>query len=183
LNGASTLLTADLGGGNDKAEVDLSLPAVAIDAASEAHFDLIGGPGNDALTVTRNGTVATAGTKNGGLLDVRLSGGDGNDTESVDLGGGGFGDSGTIRVRANGDAGADVMTVVVEPGPLTAAVTTFDVWLNGGPGNDTLAASLASAAGAFDLGPAGRIILDGSFGSDRCTDSGGGAFKPRNCEL
>jgi hypothetical protein len=182
VTGGRMRINTQLGAGNDVyvANLDLSL----LDLASNADLFLSadGAGGNDNLAVTRNGTTASAtGIQGAADLDIRLNGGIGNDTLTVDLGGGGIDafTNGTIRVRADGGAGNDLVTVIFD----STGPGRYDVAVTGGPGNDTLSAT-HNATGSPSY-VQGAMILDGGLGIiDTCTTAGSSASSLHllNCE-
>lgn len=182
-------LKSDLGEANNVFDGAVSLPLFSIAAGGEVHIDASGRGGTDILTFSRKGSLGGAGTVNAGLLDVRLDGGGGVDTMSVDLAGGGFRLDGTIRLRENGGVGGDRLTALLD---VDASSTTpnLDVLLFGGVGSDTLSATINDDGPRTpaNYGLAGTAFLDGGLDTnDRCTAAGtaasSGLIHKRNCEL
>ncbi len=175
---------ADLGGGDDDLDGQVSMPLFSVAAGGEVHLDVMGGAGNDTLTLSRKGTTGDSGTIDAGLLDVRLDGGTGDDLLAVDVGGGGFVTNGTIRIREDGGAGNDMLSGVVDV--QAASVTpTLDILLYGGAGQDQVTATVNNHGpnGAARYGPAGAVLLDGGLDpGDNCSSSGNGLVHERNCE-
>jgi hypothetical protein len=177
-----------LGAGNDTYAVNLDLSLLEVSSDGDLFLGVDGGGGNDNLAVTRNGTTAsTTIIQDGADFDMRLKGGIGNDTITVDLGGGGIDafTNGTIRLRADGGAGNDLFNMVLdssEPSP-TSGPGRYDVAVTGGPGNDTLSATHNATGSVSYL--QGAMILDGGSGTvDTCTIGGSSASSLHllNCE-
>jgi hypothetical protein len=187
-------LAADLGPGNDtfNAEIDLanfSLVGLPGTRRAAFHLDVDGGPGSNALTVTRNGTTTGGLLRlNDGLLDVRLKGGLGADAIGVDLDGNLFdaGGEGIVRLRLDGGAGSDTLSLLGSTGAAAAVPPpVHDAIVTGGPGNDAIVVDW-DATGFTDpanYGPHGRIVVDGVGGTDTCTVAGANLATRRGCEM
>jgi hypothetical protein len=167
-----------LGGGNDTFVVNLDLSLLELSSDGALFLNADGGSGNDILSVTRNGTTpATTAIREGADLDVRLGGGIGNDALTVDLGGGGIDafTNGTIRLRADGGAGADIVNMTfdsTEASP-SSGPGRYDVAVTGGTGNDVLSATHNALGNVSYL--QGAMIVDGGQGVDACTPAGSSA--------
>jgi hypothetical protein len=176
---------ADLGAGNDRFTTRLDLAQLEVLGTLFVSVD--GGPGNDVLSVTRDGTSSATGAVVSGVLDLRLSAGLGNDAITLDLGGRGLADfnGGTLRVRADGGAGADTLRVTLDTGVAgIIGPETYDVAMTAGAGNDLIVVEHDTP---FPINyRQGAMIIDGGAGTlDRCTVAGGTVDRLHllNCEL
>jgi hypothetical protein len=181
--GARYFVNADLGGGNDVFNGLLDFNTFSLTGSSEAHFRALGGLGNDILSVTRNGTVGNV-LHQGGIFDVDLVGGAGNDSLTVDVAGNSYNPSANalLRLRADGGVGTDVLAVRVDA--QAASVPVFDASVTGGAGNDNVSVTLNDngANTTANYKPAGAVLVDGGTGIDVCPLSGNGLLHKRNCE-
>jgi len=185
--GGRMRINTQLGWGNDTYAVNLDLSLLDVGSDGDLFLGADGSIGNDSLVVTRNGTTPSlAAIHEAADFDVRLNGGIGNDTISVDLGGGGIDGftNGTIRLRADGGAGSDRVTVIFDSSESpTSGPGRYDVAVTGGPGNDTLSATHNATGSVSYL--QGAMILDGGSGTvDTCTTEGSSASSLHllNCE-
>ncbi|MBI3932815.1 MAG: hypothetical protein HY317_05310 [Acidobacteria bacterium] len=185
ISGAARMLfTAELGGGSDLYTGTVDLAAFDLTGPAEARFEVAGGVGSDILSFTRNGTSGGASTTLGGLLDVRLTGGTGNDKLTVDLAGGGFSiDGGTLGAWLDSGASDDKLDVFLEAAS-SSTNPNFDVHVNGGGQNDTITFSLLNGGPntAANYGPAGAAFVDGGAGNNKCPITGTGIVHRRNCQ-
>jgi hypothetical protein len=181
-------VSAFLGEGNDRFVTSLDL--ALFDLASDGNLFLSadGSAGNDFFAVTRNATTPSntriADTAN---FDVRLRGGPGQDTMTIDLGAGGIDEftGAAIRLRADGGAGTDTMTFALDSDDAGAPFGPgqYDVAVTGGAANDVLNVT-HSAVGAVTY-LQGAMILDGGAGTaDTCTVGGtsSASLHLLNCE-
>jgi hypothetical protein len=134
-----------LGNGADTFTADLGHN---IDAASIFALRVVGGNGQDSITVTGSGSVA-------GSLNVSLEGGNGKDTLSFDFNGD---VTGTLRATADGGNGSDTVSYNVTA-PDTSTGSVF-VQVLGGNGRDHLGVSVVGAGLAVDA------TIDGGHGRD-----------------
>jgi hypothetical protein len=190
----------NLRAGNDVSTVSTTynLPFGVTAFGGRMRVNVDGGPGNDRLIVNHkdpSGTDVPGGNGAfvhgaGGLLELLLTGGAGNDTIDVDLGSGGLdiAAGALLRIRATGDRGIDdpgvpgrdAISVLAQAAPNSNTGTPADVELlvSGDDGNDgPLRLNFVNdATTAF-----ASIFqeIDGGFGRDSC---GGTALRAR-CEI
>jgi hypothetical protein len=174
-------LRSSLWQGNDRFVGAVDLGALSIAAGGEVHVEVAAGPGNDVLNLGPAGT--TGSPLLGGLLDVAFKGGEGNDTIALNLGAGGFTMDGTLRLRADGESGADTLNGTVEVA-LGSQTPRLDASFHGGHGADTVNLTINDngPGGAASYGPAGTAFVDGGTASDTCNVAGSGLIHERNCE-
>jgi hypothetical protein len=183
VDGAGRLrLQAGLLQGPDTFVATVDLGTLSVAAGGELHVFVNGGPGVDRISFGPGGSVGGA-TVLAGLLDVALKGGEGDDTIALNFGAGGFAVDGTLRLRLDGESGADALNGTVD---VAAGSTTpeLDVAFHGGHGADRLSLTINDdgPGGAASYGTAGRAFLDGGAASDACNAAGTGLIHERNCE-
>jgi hypothetical protein len=144
-------------------------------------FRVLGGVGNDVLAVTRGATFGSVYFPSG-QVEADLKGGVGNDTLTVDLGGNALDAFGRLRLRADGGAGNDVLSLAADV--KAGSVPLFDAAVTGGVGHDTVGFTLNNngSNGAANYPVGGTILIDGSVGLDACTIAGNGLTHRRGCE-
>jgi hypothetical protein len=176
------LLSVDLGAGNDKFLGNFDLANTFVPTNQPFHLTVNGGPGNDVVTVGRNGTTGPAVA--GDMVELDLNGGAGNDTISVDFGGGGFAFSslGGERLRIDGGSGFDLINVTLDS--TTPTTARHDISISGGAMADTINFTQNTSGGGNHSWFGGAALVDGSFGADTCTVAGSAAANShkRNCE-
>jgi hypothetical protein len=133
-----------------------------------AHFNLVGGSGNDNISMVSINQAHTI--ELSGLFDVNVQAGAGNDNINVNLGGpGGFVDddpfeiaSATnreLRLRVNGGSGNDNIKVNLS----NAAKSSFvdDIAILGGSAVNHITFVGVNPGGNATFGPAGTVLIDG----------------------
>jgi len=183
-NGNFTL-HADLQGGNDVFTAhfrkNIGFSGGGFFNNGVTRLDVTGGPGNDILKVDTVFDGEFRSLANPGQLQIDLAGGQGNDVLDVRLG---FDPElvsvagGTFHYRLDGGAGNDSLHLSHYATPPNSGTHRNDIALNGGPGDDVL--ELSQQTSGLWIG--GEAIVDGSFGTDRCS-SGAAPVVNRNCEL
>jgi hypothetical protein len=164
-------ITADLLGGDDVFQGVLDATGVnfRVDDRSQASISVRGGAGNDNLSVSRDGTNVML-IDPDAIMAIDLDGGLGNDTIGVNFGGSNAWQiEGTLRVRLEGGAGADVLNCLLSNNSTSPGA--YDVAVHGGDGTDSVTFGLTSSGGATTFGPAGGVILDGGAGTDALTNA------------
>jgi len=188
VSGGRMRINSQLGGGNDTYRVNLDLSLLDLTSDADLFLGADGGIGNDNLAMIRNEPTPNPTTIHEAAdFDIRLNGGIGNDIITVDLGSGGIDEftNGTIRLRADGGAGTDLVSLIMdstEASP-SSGPGRYDVAVTGGPGNDTLNATHNVVGSVTYL--QGAMILDGGVGIDTCLPAGSSASSLHflNCEL
>jgi len=180
LVGGRYSVNAELGGGNDEFRGLVDFGATSLTNA-EVTFRVLGGLGNDTLAVTRGATFGGVYFPSG-LVEADLKGGAGNDSLTLDLGGDALEAYGRLRLRADGGAGNDVLSLAADV--KSGAVPLFDAAVTGGVGDDVIGFTLNNSGsnGPANYPVAGTILIDGSLGQDACTISGNGLTHRRGCE-
>src|SRR5262249_2550532 len=84
LHAGRAVYTVDLGAGNDNFAANFDLGNFALSLTQPLHLTVNGGPGNDTITVGRNGTTGPAPI--GNVFELDLDGNAGNDVINVDFG-------------------------------------------------------------------------------------------------
>ncbi|HEX3152791.1 MAG TPA: hypothetical protein VHR66_32260 [Gemmataceae bacterium] len=133
-----------------------------IDAGASAKIDFHGEAGNDSLNTfaTYVNDYDQVDIGFGGLLDIGLNGGDGNDSLGTTYGGA---DHGKLKVREDGGNGNDHVTAelhLVTPKFFPLTFGTADVVLRGGSGFDGLELDVYGRARTH------RFLIDGGSGFD-----------------
>ena len=154
---------AFLGAGDDSGFAGVWGP---IDTGAALHINLQGQDGNDSLFgfETYNSTVGSYDQVNiapGGLLDINVGGGAGNDTMNMTYGGTVLG---KLQIRQDGGAGNDNISgdLHLQPGS-TGAV---DAIFSGGDDRDTLRMEV------YGFASAQRTLIDGGAGWDHASSVG-----------
>jgi hypothetical protein len=151
LDNANVAVTATLTGGADVFNTDLN---GAVHNTSQVALVDVGGNGNDALSVGKNGNNFTI--DSGSRVSATLSGGAGNDTLSLASNGN---VAGTLQATLLGGVGNDTVSSVVNNAGGTGRVAINE---QGGNGNDTFTLTVKSS------GPVDAVIIGGA-GSDTAT--------------
>jgi hypothetical protein len=102
----------------------------------------------------------------------------------VDLAGGGFVTTGTLRLILDGSAGND--TIAVASDLAATSTPTIDALVHGGAGADNLSVTLNNLGDNLpaNYGPGAAVLIDGGyFTTDVCTVFGNPILHKRSCEL
>jgi len=129
---------------------------------------------------TLNDGNTGTGIANTGALDIDFSGGAGNDLATVDWSGPARG-NGTTRFRINGGDGNDILFGAINLDS-SASNPNLDFLMQGGRGNDTLFWSVLDPNGAATYRSQGASLADGGPDADLCIFFGSGVHQSLSCE-
>src|SRR5262249_18176801 len=131
-------------------------------------------------TFTLNDGNGGLATTNNGLLDVGFEGGSGNDTAIVDWSGTISG-NGTTRLRIDGGDGNDLLLAGLN---LDSSASTPDLGLllSGGRGNDTIFWTVLDPSGAAAYRELGGSLALGGSDTASCTFFGNGVREALTCQ-
>jgi hypothetical protein len=158
LNTGQEAVDANLGCGNDQFNGTFGPNFQITGAGAQATWDVNGGQGNDTINVQNTAAMAAPGTISG-LLSINLDGGTGNDVLNASGTGLIMATPGNYQLRINGGDGNDTIGVALSN--TAASTGNYDVAINGGNGPDAVTFSIDTAGAAMTFNPANEIVIDG----------------------